>query len=304
MCYVLLPSVHSQHKGWMCDVLLPSVHSPHKGWMCDVLLPSLIPYTQVGYKTSYFPVSFPTHREDVWRLTSQGSILHTGWIRDVLLPRAHSPHTGWIWDVLLPRAQSYTQGAVADLGFSWGAPTPKAGLFFQLFAKNCMKMKEFGPGGGAHPWHPALDLPMGWIWDVLLPRAHSLHTGWIRDVLLPRAQSYTQGGYEMSYFPGLNPTHRVDLRRLTSQGSILHTGWIWDVLLPRAHSLHTGWMQEVLLPRVHSLHTGRMCNVSHPSIPSPHTGWMCGVLLPSIHSVHDGRPISDLSALISFNMDF
>ena len=30
-----------------------------------------------------------------------------------------------------------------------GALTPKMGLFFQLFAENCMKMKEFGPPGGA-----------------------------------------------------------------------------------------------------------------------------------------------------------
>ena len=52
--------------------------------------------------------------------------------------------------------------AVADPGFSWGgAPTPKMGLFFQLFAENCMKMKEFGPpGGGARPWRPPLDPPM------------------------------------------------------------------------------------------------------------------------------------------------
>ena len=30
------------------------------------------------------------------------------------------------------------------------AQTPKVGFFFQLFAKNCMKMKEFGSwrGGG------------------------------------------------------------------------------------------------------------------------------------------------------------
>ena len=30
--------------------------------------------------------------------------------------------------------------------FLRGAPTPKVGIFFQLFAKNCMKMKEFGWG--------------------------------------------------------------------------------------------------------------------------------------------------------------
>ena len=41
---------------------------------------------------------------------------------------------------------------VADPGFApGGAPTPKIAIIFQIFAKNCMKMKEFGPreGGGA-----------------------------------------------------------------------------------------------------------------------------------------------------------
>ena len=39
--------------------------------------------------------------------------------------------------------------AVADPGFSpGGAPTPKVAIIFQIFAKNCMKMKEFGPPGG------------------------------------------------------------------------------------------------------------------------------------------------------------
>ena len=35
-----------------------------------------------------------------------------------------------------------------------GVPTPKIAIIFQIFAENCMKMKEFGPPGGAHPWHP------------------------------------------------------------------------------------------------------------------------------------------------------
>ena len=49
--------------------------------------------------------------------------------------------------------------AVADPGFSpGGAPTPKIAIIFQIFAENCTKMKEFGPGG-AHPC-PPLDLPM------------------------------------------------------------------------------------------------------------------------------------------------
>ena len=45
--------------------------------------------------------------------------------------------------------------SVADPGFfPGGAPTPKLGLICNFFAENCMKMKEFGPLGGAHPWRP------------------------------------------------------------------------------------------------------------------------------------------------------
>ena len=48
--------------------------------------------------------------------------------------------------------------SVADPGFSpgGGAPTPKSAIIFQLFAENCMKMKEFGPrgGGGGVPGAP------------------------------------------------------------------------------------------------------------------------------------------------------
>ena len=35
-----------------------------------------------------------------------------------------------------------------------GAPTPKITIIFQIFAKNCMKMKEFGPPGGRIPGAP------------------------------------------------------------------------------------------------------------------------------------------------------
>ena len=38
------------------------------------------------------------------------------------------------------RIQDFPQG---------GAPTPKIALIFHIFAENCMKMKEFGPPGGA-----------------------------------------------------------------------------------------------------------------------------------------------------------
>ena len=45
------------------------------------------------------------------------------------------------------RIQDFPQG---------GAPTPKIAIIFQIFAENCMKMKEFGPpgGGAARPWRP------------------------------------------------------------------------------------------------------------------------------------------------------
>ena len=45
------------------------------------------------------------------------------------------------------RIQDFSQG---------GAPTPKITIIFQIFAKNCMKMKEFGPpgGGGRVPGAP------------------------------------------------------------------------------------------------------------------------------------------------------
>ena len=64
---------------------------------------------------------------------------------------------------VLPNIGAKIQGhkvsvAVADPGFSpGGALTPKSAIIVQLFAENCMKMKEFGPPGrarvpGAPPW--------------------------------------------------------------------------------------------------------------------------------------------------------
>ena len=42
-----------------------------------------------------------------------------------------------------------------------GAPTPKSAIILPFFAKNCMKMKEFGrTGGGTRPLRPPLDPPM------------------------------------------------------------------------------------------------------------------------------------------------
>ena len=49
------------------------------------------------------------------------------------------------------RIQDFPQG---------GAPTPKIAIIFQIFAENCMKMKEFETQGGARPWRPPLDPPM------------------------------------------------------------------------------------------------------------------------------------------------
>ena len=52
---------------------------------------------------------------------------------------------------------------VADPGFSpGGAPTPKIAIIFQMFAKNCMKMKEFGPPVGARVPGAPLDPPMAY----------------------------------------------------------------------------------------------------------------------------------------------
>ena len=50
-----------------------------------------------------------------------------------------------------PNEHTGKNRAVADPGFSpgGGAPTPKIAIIFHIFAENCMKMKEFGPPGGA-----------------------------------------------------------------------------------------------------------------------------------------------------------
>ena len=53
--------------------------------------------------------------------------------------------------VLQWRIQDFPQG---------GAPTPKIANIFQIFAENCMKMKEFGPRGGRASLAPPLDPPM------------------------------------------------------------------------------------------------------------------------------------------------
>ena len=48
--------------------------------------------------------------------------------------------------------------SVADLGFPRRGANPRGRgknlLFGKIFAKNCIKMKEFGPRGRARPWLP------------------------------------------------------------------------------------------------------------------------------------------------------
>ena len=51
------------------------------------------------------------------------------------------------WKPTQWRMQDFPQG---------GAPTPKIAIIFQIFAKNCMKMKEFGPPGGRASLAPPL----------------------------------------------------------------------------------------------------------------------------------------------------
>ena len=69
-----------------------------------------------------------------------------------LLTLANSPPSQQI-DLGQWQIQDFPQG---------GAPIPELGLFCQFFAKNCMKMKEFGPpgGGGRASLAPPLDPPM------------------------------------------------------------------------------------------------------------------------------------------------
>ena len=50
--------------------------------------------------------------------------------------------------VHIPELCSKNQSRIQDFP-QGGAPTPKIAIIFQSFAENCMKMKEFGPLGGA-----------------------------------------------------------------------------------------------------------------------------------------------------------
>ena len=67
--------------------------------------------------------------------------------------------TGVSLSVILSR-EGELGTSVADPRFSrGGAPTPKLRLFYNFLAKNCMKLKEFGPGGRV-PGAPSLYPPL------------------------------------------------------------------------------------------------------------------------------------------------
>ena len=63
----------------------------------------------------------------------------------------------------IPKRVNKSQYSVADPAFSpggGGRQLPKVLLFFNFFSENCMKMEEFGPGGGRASLGPPLDPPM------------------------------------------------------------------------------------------------------------------------------------------------
>ena len=83
--------------------------------------------------------------------------------------------------LFVPNIHTFT---VADPGFSpgGGAPTPKSAIIFQFFAENCMKMKEFGPPGGARvPGAPRGSAnAFTWLQQSLLQAVRFLH--WWIDI--------------------------------------------------------------------------------------------------------------------------
>ena len=76
--------------------------------------------------------------------------------------------------------------AGADPGFSWGGANPWGAcsnlLLCKIFAKNCMKMKEFGPRGGV-PSAPPLGSATDWhknsssLWNSYCPLINVLIWG-------------------------------------------------------------------------------------------------------------------------------
>ena len=62
-----------------------------------------------------------------------------------------------------------------------GAPTPEITIIFQIFAENCMKMKDFGPPGGHASLAPLLDPPMHPQWKLVYP-PQEMHTALMETI--------------------------------------------------------------------------------------------------------------------------
>ena len=89
-----------------------------------------------------------------------------GYMYGIQIQWPHSPHTHTHTHTGYAGKHQWTTHcigselvSVADLGFPrGGGANPQGGganlLFDQKFPKNCMKMKEFRPRGGARPWRP------------------------------------------------------------------------------------------------------------------------------------------------------
>ena len=85
---------------------------------------------------------------------------------------------------------------VADPGFSpGGAPTLNIAIIFQIFAENCMKMKEFGPPGRAS-LSPPLDPPMHTQHKDMTP----MRTVLVTSVSLVKISAVTSAIFDMEKF--------------------------------------------------------------------------------------------------------
>ena len=87
---------------------------------------------------------------------------------------------------------------------------------FQNFAKNCMKMKEFGPPEwGARPWRPSLDPPMSNVvtkdtlyltidtfLDVVVKKNSVLSVGWYLFRVVSGNRYLLRGSNKKAYCNG------------------------------------------------------------------------------------------------------
>ena len=68
---------------------------------------------------------------------------------DQIIPKVHANEEHWAEGI-------YVSGGSRI--FLSGTPTPKVGVLTYFLAENCMKIKEFGPGGASLA--PPLDPPL------------------------------------------------------------------------------------------------------------------------------------------------